>query len=277
MLHFRVSFIYTSYTAGEHQPTINHTTNHTTMKKSERKLNSKQVDILKLAYTFRYLTSDNLAKLRGISQNASYHALNKLVERGYLGRKHHKSYRLQNKSARYFLTPKAIILLKDQAQGLSVDVLQTRRYEHKKSSGFIDHQAAICSAYNKLRESLKDSCEIYTQTHMLQQDSDNYPKAKPSLEVLDAEDGKRVIIELIPKDQHLFIAKKRIRQYIQHYDDNDWVWEKYPEVLFIARTKSEAKQLNAYTEEKMEDAYLDEDDFVMTAKTELQPSPPSSN
>jgi hypothetical protein len=242
------------------------------MNNPERKLNDKQVHILLLTFKFRYLTTDNLAKLRSISHNSAYSALNKLTERGYLGRKHNKSYRLQNKSARYYLTPKAVIFLQDPKFKLDTEILATRRHEDKKSTSFVDHQVAIVDTFIDIR--LNTQYEIHrilTASDIPKDDRESYPKPLPNLEVLyeTSEDGvfNRTLVDIFPDDQHLFIAKKRIRQYIQHYEDREWEWDEYPSVVIIRRSKANIKNLNKYIEEKMEDMYLDEDDFSMIADT----------
>ncbi len=236
------------------------------MKIQERKLNDKQLQILLLTFKFRYLTTDNLAKLRAISLNSAYSALNKLTERGLLGRKHNKSYRLKNKSARYYLTPKAVIYLQDPVFKLDKEILATRRHEDKKSTSFIDHQVAIVDVFIDIK--LKTPYEIHrilTASNIPKDDRESYPRPLPDLEVLYETNKEgvfnRTLVDIFPDDQHLFIAKKRVRQYIQHYDDNEWGWDKYPDILIIRRSKADVKNLNNYTKEKMEDMYLDEDDF----------------
>lgn len=239
------------------------------MKKPDRKLNDKQIEILKLAYIFRYLTTDNLAKLRNITHNSAYSALTILTQRGYLGRKHHKSYRLMNKSARYYLTPEAVKLLKLPEYGLDADVLQTRRYEDKKSSSFIDLQVEICKAYTELQDQVTKEVDILTATNMTQFERDNYLKPYPSLELHHTTNDSHILVDIIPKDQHLFIAKKRIRKYIEHYDGGDWEWDTYPDVYIVRKSPAEVKQLNKYIEEKMEEAYLDDSDFKICAIKEV--------
>lgn len=241
------------------------------MKNHERKLNDKQVHILLLAFKFRYLTADNLAKLRTISHNSAYSALSKLTERNYLGRKYRKSYRLQNKSARYFLTPKAVAYLQDPSFKLDKEILATRRHEDKKSTSFIDHQVAIVDAFVNIGLSTEYKVHrILTASDIAKDDRESYPRPLPDLEVLYQanEDGtfKRTLVDIFPDDQHLFIAKKRVRQYIQHYEDDEWEWDTYPDALIIRRSKADVRNLNKYIEEKMEEMYLDEDDFVIEAK-----------
>lgn len=240
------------------------------MKNKERKLNDKQVFILQLTFKFRYLTADNLAKLKTISHNSAYSALNKLTERGYLGRKYNKSYRLQNKSARYFLTPKAVIYLQKSVSKLDNEILATRRHEDRKSSSFIDHQVAIVDVFIDIWFNTKyDIHKLNTASDISKNDREYYPRSLPDLEVLYETDTdgiyNRTLVDIFPDDQHLFMAKKRVRQYIQHYEDNEWEWDDYPNVVLIRRSKADVNNLNKYIEEKMEDMYLDEEDFSMKA------------
>ena len=234
-----------------------------TIKTHEPKLNDKQLHILELAYIYRYLTTDNLSLFKQITHNSAYSALSILTKRGYLGRKHNKSYHLQNKSARYYLTPKAVKLLKTLAdeRELDVDILDTRRYEDRKTSNFIDLQVAIMTAMMDIFFSVDDGLDISTATSMKGQEPDNYLRPYPSLEIYNKDTDYHCLIEILPDDQHLFIAKKRIRKYIEHYDNHNWEWDKYPDIYLVRQSVSDRKRLEAYIAEKMEDAYLDEDDF----------------
>ncbi len=60
----------------------------------------------------------------------------------------------------------------------------------------------------------------------------------------------------------MFLTKKRVQQYITHYDANDWGWEHYPDVYFVRTSAADRSKLKAYTTEKMKDGYLDDEDFT---------------
>ncbi len=114
-------------------------------------LNKNQILILKLAYKFRYLTSTTLNRRLQRSQNAANNALNILHETGYLHKIYDESFRLQNKSARYCLTTKALQFLSDESFGLNKRVLSSRRYEQNKTEEFIDLQVTIFTTYLDLK------------------------------------------------------------------------------------------------------------------------------
>ena len=77
--------------------------------------------------------------------------------------------------------------------------------------------------------------------------------------------GNHYFVELTD-GQHLFIAKKRIRKYIDNYEADEWEWEKYPDVRIVRKSKVDRNKLVDYVEEKMDDNYLDDDDFSFIIK-----------
>ncbi|MEO5949833.1 MAG: hypothetical protein ABIQ04_00120 [Candidatus Saccharimonadales bacterium] len=224
---------------------------------SNRKLNTKQINILKTAYLFRYLTTDNIAKQKNLTQNSAYSALKILHRNGYLGIKYNKNYRLMNKSARYFLTPQAIKYLRQAELGLNEDVLSARMREKTKSTVFVDYQVAVHTAYLEIKEALGDSAVIQTATELSSIDA--VIKPYPALYVQNKKE--HFFVELTDA-QPLFLVKKRIRKYIEDYDSNEWDWETYPNVRIARRLKGERKKLMAYVEEKMDDSYFDETDIT---------------
>lgn len=224
-----------------------------------RQLNQKQLNTLQLILRFRYVTTDNLASTRNITHNSAYSALEILYKTGYIGKIHEKSYRLQNKSARYFLTSQAIDYLRNEPDTKQSDAIwNARKKDGNRSNSFIDQQVAIHAAYNALHQRYGDKAEILTALEMSK--VEEIIKPLPSLLVRIAS-GKQLLVELTD-GQHLFIAKKRIRKYIADYDKNDWEWEEYPDV-YLVRTSSSADRsaLRRYAAEHMEESYLDEDDF----------------
>lgn len=226
----------------------------------DRKLTTKQTETLLIAYKFRFITTYNLTKHRNITHNSAYSALEILTNAGYLGRKHNKSYRLQNKPASYYLTPQAVSYLMKSGLNVDKDVLKSRFREHAKSSEFIDQQIAIHTAYLDITQKLGNSAEVKTGTEMAS--IEGIIKPVPSL-LVQPKKGRSYFIELTD-DQHLFIVKKRIRKYIDHYESDDWEGDEYPNIYIIRSSKADQRKLKEYIEEKMDDAYLDGDDFSMT-------------
>lgn len=225
-----------------------------------RTLNDKQILILKLAYTFRYLTTDNLARHRNITHNSAYSALEILHANGYLGKLHKKSYRLMNKAARYYLTLQAVSFLKSDIEDLNKDLLNSRRRDNAKSVEFVDQQVTLHTAYLELKQKLSSRAVIRVATDM--NGIEGVIKPLPGLYVR-VSPKKHYIVELTD-GQHLFLVKKRIRKYIENYETYDWVWETYPTVYIVRKSKADRTRLNKYIEEKMDNNYLDDGDFKLT-------------
>lgn len=222
-----------------------------------RQLNEKQLTTLQLILRFRYVAADNLAHTRNITHNSAYSALEILKNTGYLGKIHDKSYRLLNKSARYFLTPQALTYLQDLKDSkIDKALLLSRRHEDRKSSDFIDQQVAIHTAYIELAGRFGAE-NIFVAPDLTR--IEGIIRPLPGLYV-KASGRKHFFVELVD-GQHLFLAKKRIRKYIDNYDNNDWEWDTYPDVYFVCSDANDRSRLKKYVEAQIDDAYLDADDF----------------
>ncbi|MFI5240597.1 MAG: hypothetical protein ACHQUB_02725 [Candidatus Saccharimonadia bacterium] len=224
-----------------------------------RQLNNNQTLNLNTVLTFRYVTTDNLAIYRNITHNSAYSALEILHIAGYLGKIYDKSYRLLNKSARYYLTQQGLDYVRGTATAqLDEAIYKSRKGDEKKTPDFIDQQVAIHSAYNELRASLGSNAKILTglDTYGIE----GIIKPLPGL-LVQPKSGKHFFVELAD-GQHLFLIRKRIRKYIQNYEDGDWEWDHYPIVYIVRSSASDRTRLRKYVEEQMDDNYLDADDFT---------------
>lgn len=224
-----------------------------------RKLNNKQQDVLITILRFRYVTADNLALYRNITHNSAYSALEILTKSGYLGKLHDKSYRLMNKSARYYLTKQGVDYLKPRVEPEQPEAIwKSRLRDATRSTEFIDQQEAIHAAYNMLHKQLGDSATIETSLELY--GTEGIIKPLPGL-LVTPKRGNHYLVELVD-NQHLFLVRKRIRKYIKNYDDAEWEWEQYPDVVIVrTSTANDRTRLRKYATEKMDGAYLDDEDF----------------
>lgn len=224
-----------------------------------RKLNDKQLDVLITVLRFRYVTADNLATYRNITHNSAYSALEILNKAGYVGKLHDKSYRLMNMSARYYLTKQGVDLLKTRVEPERPEAIcKSRLRDGTRSADFIDLQVAIHAAYNVLRSKLGNTVDIETTLELY--GTEGIIKPIPGL-LVTPKRGNHYFVELCD-NQHLFLIRKRIRKYIQSYDDHEWEWEEYPDVYIVrTSTANDRTRLRKYASQKMEEAYLDNSDF----------------
>ncbi len=225
----------------------------------DRQLNNNQIQNLKTVLKFRYVTTDNLANYQSITTNSAYSALEILSKAGYLQKIYEKSYRLLNKSARYFLTQQALTFLRVQADiKLDDAIWKSRKTDGKKTPDFIDLQVALHAAYNDLRARFGDKIAIDTALEL--HGTEGVIKPVPGL-LVRPNTGKNFFVE-VADGQHLFFVRKRIRKYIENYESNEWEWDAYPNVYFIRSSASDRTRLRKFVYQLMEDTYLDDDDFT---------------
>ena len=225
----------------------------------DRQLNNNQIQNLKTVLKFRYVTTDNLANYQSITSNSAYSALEILSKAGYLEKIYEKSYRLLNKSARYFLTQQALTFLRSQPDiQLDEAIWKSRKTDGKKTPDFIDLQVVLHAAYNDLIRRFGDKVAIDTALEL--HGTEGVIKPLPGLLVRPTI-GKNFFVE-IADGQHLFFVRKRIRKYIENYESNEWEWDAYPNVYFIRSSASDRTRLRKFVYQLMEDNYLDDDDFT---------------
>ena len=225
----------------------------------DRQLNNNQIQNLKTVLKFRYVTTDNLANYQSITSNSAYSALEILSKAGYLEKIYEKSYRLLNKSARYFLTQQAVTFLRSQVDIQLADAIwNSRKTDGKKTPDFIDLQVVLHAAYNDLIRRFGDKIAIDTALEL--HGTEGVIKPLPGLLVRPTI-GKNFFVE-IADGQHLFFVRKRIRKYIENYESNEWEWDAYPNVYFIRSSASDRTRLRKFVYQLMEDNYLDDDDFT---------------
>jgi len=164
-----------------------------------------------------------------------------------------------NKSARYYLTKQGVDLLKIRVEPEQPEnIWKSRLRDGTRSAEFIDQQVAIHAAYNALRGQLGDSADIETTLELY--GTEGIIKPIPGL-LVTPKRGNHYFVELTD-NQHLFLIRKRIRKYIQNYDNHEWEWEYYPDVYIVrTSTANDRTRLRKYASQKMEEAYLDEEDF----------------
>jgi hypothetical protein len=225
----------------------------------DRQLNTNQIQNLKTVLKFRYVTTDNLARLQSITSNSAYSALEILTKAGYLEKIYEKSYRLLNKSARYFLTQKALDFLRTQPNSQLDDALwKNSKTDRKKTADFIDLQVAIHATYNDLVDRFGDKIAIDTALDL--RAVEGVIKPLPGL-LVAPKGGKHFFVE-VADGQHLFFIRKRIRKYIENYESNEWEWDVYPDVYIIRSSASDRTRLRKFIFALMEDTYLDDTDFT---------------
>lgn len=229
-------------------------------------LNAKQIHILKLAYKFRFVTAPLLAQYKNLkSRHAMYITLERLAKQGYLLRCKDETP-FNNKGIRYGLTPKAFKVLK--AEGISAEKLKPLYRNKDVLEDFISHEVAVMRAYIAINKAHPGIFEIYSKTEL--QPYEQFPRPRQDLYLQRTKSLKTkpdtYFVELF-HDQPLFIAKKRLRQHLDHYD-SEWPDETYPTLVFVLANERAEKSFKKYAQELLEDRGMDDEVFVITSSIE---------
>jgi len=234
------------------------------MANRRNKLNDKQIQLLQLLYKFRFVTAELVAKHKGIRRSAVNNAFSILLDQELIARHYDNSYKIQGRGATYYLTPKALRLLRGSYK-LNENVFRTLLKNKRLSDGFIDDNLTIMAAYLKLREAYPGIFNIFTVSEL--GDFDYFPEPKSSLYLSRKEPVNGLPSEYmldIFRDNRKFILKKRIDVYIEHYATGDWGEGEYPTILLVCPDSRSEEYAQKYVESLLEDF-----DFLTTTKSAL--------
>jgi Mn-dependent DtxR family transcriptional regulator len=238
------------------------------MPKLTYKLNDKQLNLLKLIYKFRFVTATQIADYKNLKPYAINNAFKRLMERELIKRHYNSSYKLHGKSARYYLAPASLKLLRDE-HGLNREVLHARYKDHSISEPFMDHTIEVLQNFISIQNSQPKTFQIFTRYEL--QGIDHFPKLLPDLYLKRHEDLEGTVLEYFIKiysDSTLvWVIKKDIDSYLEHYEDEGWTGEKYPTIILLVENKRTRDNLDAYIEKKKDELYIEDTDLTIQTNT----------
>lgn len=188
-------------------------------------------------------------------------ALQILLDQDYIGRKYNNSYKLQGKGASYYLAPKALKVLRDN-HGFNETILHTMYKNRTVSETFIDHCLDVFRAFLELSSVYPETANIYTKYEL--GGLDYFPSPAPDLYIsrIDASKNAQADFFLdIFTNTQLFVIKKRIALYLEHYESGDWESEtktNYPTLLIACPDGRTEEKLQDYVEKALEGAGIDD-------------------
>jgi hypothetical protein len=217
-------------------------------------LNDKQLYILKLAYKFRFITAPLLAEYKDLkSRHSMYMTLELLAKQGYLLRRKDNTP-FSNKGIRYGLAPKGFTYLKEA--GVSSEALKPLYRNKDVLEDFVDHSVTAMRVFLALKD---PALGIYGRTEL--HDFEDFPQTRPDLFIRRKKPSKTkpnlYFVELW-HDQPLFIAKKRLKNLINHYD-SEWPEETYPTLLFVLVDERAEKSFKKFADNLLEDSGMEDE------------------
>lgn len=243
--------------------------------KHRQTVNKGQLEVLKLLYDFRYITNDLLAAYFGKKDRSFVHKrMSILLERGLVGKRFDKSYRLRGKPGVYYLTPEGARLLQAETEediGLNIKSI----YKDKElSEQFVRYSLDIFTVYNRLRTHFGGSLHFFTRTFLKQEDFEYFPQPLPNAYIVLKGYGeeKQFFLELLHDDQPWFVAVRKILQYIKYEEDGDWAeaGTNFPTILMVCESERLVKRVLKRIPKALADSYDEElIEFAVTTKEEL--------
>lgn len=247
--------------------------------KYRRPLNSEQIEVLNILFRYRFSTNEQLSRyFNKQSGKAIQKRLAILEAQGYIAKHYDSSYKLRGRPAEYYLLPKGARLLREKQDKKSSLIITDQAiknlYKDKKASvSFISHSKSVFDIYLGLRNLYGDNLRLFTKTFM---NIDKYHyliKPLPDMHIAlrggvnNPKEGKRFFVDYFEDDVPFFVLIRRIKKYIKYYEEDEWIGNVFPVVLFITDSPRRQKQLQRRIAKEISAAWMDDDDIVFATTT----------
>ena len=201
---------------------------------------TKQLEILRLFYRFRFLTSNHLTillDLKRTNPNQIHQRLKILLNKKYIDRHYSSQYKIDRRPAEYFLINDGISALK-QYMGDKCDnrVLHNIYRDKIATPKSISQYLRVCTTYCYLKRRYGNDLKFFTKSQIAPYKY--FPKQKPEAFIRLDVDGeqKEFFLEIIDPNKPFFSYVGKVRRYIEYSDDGTWHNEtgrRLPKILFI--------------------------------------------
>lgn len=221
--------------------------------KTEKKLTRKQLELLKLTYRFRFVTSKTVAAYYKQSYlRVARVQLNQLCDRGYLAKRHDSSYRLRNRPAEYYLTPKATPLLRYKLTKPSERELKQSYARPTASPRFIDCSLALFDIYLNMKLLYGSRLSFFTKPQLNLDVFEYFPQPLPNVFItIDAGTNKECsfFVEYFDDEVSIGIHGRKIVNYMKYKESGEWdkTGRDFPTVIIICQSPAMFKRAEKRT------------------------------
>jgi len=228
--------------------------------KYRKKLNQEQLAVLNLLYTFRFASSEQVAKYS--DKKSSKHVqkrLKILEDQAYIAKHYDKSYKLKGKPAAYYLLPKgarALAQLDNRKKDEPINI--KRIYKDKDvSEGFIQHCLNLLGIYLELYAVYSKRLGFYTKSDLKYEQFDFYPQPLPDaqIHISAGDNGKNFFLDIFEDGQPFFVLIRRIKKYLEYAGSGDWPEKTLPTILMVIENKSMHKRLRKRIAKELRNSY----------------------
>jgi len=125
--------------------------------------NTKQLDLLRRLYRFRFATSKHLATSLNLPIKNINQRLQILLDQQYLGRHYDGQYKIHGRPAEYYLIENGIKALKQYAPDKCDSKVLHNLYKDKNAApSFVAHSLTVFQIYCLLKQCYKDDLRFFT-------------------------------------------------------------------------------------------------------------------
>jgi hypothetical protein len=203
-------------------------------------INSKQLDLLRLLYRFRFATSQHLAAINKQPIGNINQRLQILLDQEYIGRHYDGQYKIYGRPAEYYLLESGIKALKQYVSDKCDNKVLHNLYKDKSATpSFVAHSLSVFTVFCRLKERYGDDLRFFTKSQI--HSSSYFPKQRPEALIRLDVDGERheFFLEVIDPNKPFFSYVGKVRRYIEYADDGTWATAgdtKLPKILVVADT-----------------------------------------
>lgn len=237
------------------------------VKRKEKELSTKQIELLYLLYKFRIITVTQCARYFRIAPTTAQIRMATIVRGSFIGQRYHSSYRLKGKPASYFLLPRGFNALKRYKE-LDEAVIKQLYNDPKASDSFVDRQLFIVRTALALRNSydLSDH-EPLTRSELIAYSS--LPEYLPEGFFWLGKTGATrlpIFVDVVLAQEPLFVILRKLRSYIAYMESGEWEeMQDFPTLLFICETES----LKRHVSRKMRQLLYRQDSELLIGVTSI--------
>jgi hypothetical protein len=227
--------------------------------KYRRPLNSHQIRLLKLLYKFRFVTSQLITK----SEDSKYprvitSRLKILLDQDYIGRNYDSTYKIQGKSASYFLRPKGVRYLRQQPFA-DKSVLNSIYHDKRATLYQIDHRLSIFEIYSAIEHNYPKTFDYFTKSELVEYDliknlPDAYMRRIRHSTVKDNDFFLDYLEDSLLYRQLIVV----IRRYIKYTEEEDWesvFGESFPTIILICESRRTRYRVSQLVKKALDRSY----------------------
>ncbi|MFI5270948.1 MAG: replication-relaxation family protein [Candidatus Saccharimonadales bacterium] len=233
--------------------------------KHRKEISSSQIEVVELLFKYRFCSVELLRSSLSLQTKAGlYRKLAILIDKGYVGKRYDKSYRILGKPAVYYLLPKGLSELRKLPKHESIDDnLIKYAYNDKRitSEQFIKHSLNIYKTSLQLTR-LYPVLKFFTKREIkgLSYLPKNLPDAFVSLKLDNQTEPSRFFLDLIPDSMFGRELNKKVAAYIDFFEGDSWqavAGNSLPRLLLLCENGTTEKRVQRQLARQMYDEELE--------------------